>query len=322
MAKNSFEKNFFKLMNNSVFGKTIENLRNRTNVQLVHKEEKFIKLMSKPNVKSFQRFNKDLAAVKLSMTKLTLNRPIYAGMVILDLAKVLMYNFYYHVLKKHYGNKMHLLFTDTDSLCVSMQTADVFRDLMEIECEFDFSDYPHDHPLFSNKNKKVLGKFKDEMNGKIITEYVGLRSKMYSLLWDEGSMKTCKGISRSVNKYILKHEMYKDCLFQNKIRKDEVMRIGSDKHQLYTYTAQKISLSPFDDKRYVLEDKVCTLAYGHFKIPQFSYDVSFSSLNASITPLPSPALDFSPHQSYLPHDCTSTDGNQKNLDLLNLYLCK
>ena len=247
---------------------TIENLRNRTNVELVHTEERFTKLMSKPSVDSIQRFNEDLVAVKMLQTKLKLNRPIYAGMVILDLAKILMYNFYYNTLKAKYGDRVNLLFTDTDSLCTSVNTYDVYEDMKELQNELDCSDYPTDHPLHSVKNKKALGKLKDEMSGKIIEEYVGLRSKMYSIKWPEGNARTCKGISKSVNKVVLRHEMYKECLMNVELRTDKVSRIGSELHQIYTYSFSKISLSPFDDKRYVLDDKINTLAYGHYSIPK------------------------------------------------------
>ena len=114
---------------------TIENLRNRTNVELVHTEERFPKLMSKPSVDSIQRFNEDLVAVKMLQTKLKLNRPIYAGMVILDLAKRLVYNFYYNTLKTKYGDRVNLLFTDTDSLCISVNTDDVYEDMKELQNE-------------------------------------------------------------------------------------------------------------------------------------------------------------------------------------------
>ena len=266
LAKNQFEKNFFKLMNNSVFGKTIENLRNRNNIELVHTEKRFIKLMSKPNLHSFQKFNEDLVGVRLKNKCLKINRPTYAGMVILDLAKLLMYDFYYNVLKKKYGDRLHLLFTDTDSLCVSIQTEDVYRDMLDMQTHLDFSDYPSDHFLHDTRNKKVLGKFKDEMNGCIILEYVGLRSKMYSIKWENGCVRTCKGINRAVNNWVLKHDMYKECLLETNYRVDNVVRIGSNKHLLYTYSNEKVSLSPFDDKRYVLDDKISTLAYGHYQI--------------------------------------------------------
>ena len=266
LARNDFEKNFFKLMNNSVFGKTIENLRNRTNIELVHTTKRFTKLMAKPLVESFERFNDNLVGVKLRKTVLKMNRPNYAGMVILDLAKLLMYDFYYNTLKVKYGNNLNLLFTDTDSLCVSVTTDDVYRDMLEMDSELDCSDYPVNHFLHSLKNKKVLGKFKDEMNGNLVLEYIGLRSKVYSIKWEHGCMKTCKGINKIVNKLVLKHDMYRNSLFQTEYRVDSVVRIGSKCHNLYTYQNNKISLSPYDDKRYVLGDKITTLAYGHYKI--------------------------------------------------------
>ena len=246
----------------------IENLRNRANVELVHTEDMFIKLLKKPNVESFQRFNEDLAAVKLTKTRLVLNRPIYAGMAILDLAKQLMYDFYYNTLKRKYGDRLTLLFTDTDSLCVSVETEDVYKDMLEIQNELDCSDYPTDHPLHCKKNKKVVGKFKDEMSGKLVHEFVGLRSKMYSILWSGGTVKTCKGINKCVNKMVLKHGMCKECLMNVQLRKDNQTRIGSEGHQLFTSNSNKVSFSPFDDKRYVMEDKVHTLAYDHYKIPK------------------------------------------------------
>ena len=106
--------------------------------------------------------------------------------------------------------------------------------------ELDCSDYPTDHPLHSVKNKKALGKFKDEMSGKIIEEYVGLRSKMYSIKWSEGNVRTCEGISKSVNKVVLRHEMYKECLMNVELRTDKVSRTGSELHQIYTYSFSKI----------------------------------------------------------------------------------
>ena len=142
-----------------------------------------MKHMSKPSVESFQRFSEDLAAVKMLPPRLVLKRPIYAGLVILDLTKLLMYEFYYNVLKKKYGDRVDLLFTDTDSLCVSVNTQDVYKHMAEMQVEFDCSDYPTSHFLHSKRNKKVLEKFKDEMCDKIMYEYVGLISKMYSIVW-------------------------------------------------------------------------------------------------------------------------------------------
>ena len=132
--------------------------------------------------------------------------------------------------------------------------------------EFDCSDYPVNHLLHNTTNKKVLGKFKDEMKGAIVEEFVGLRAKMYSILWSGGCVRICKGISICVNKFVHKHDMYKECLLNTNCRVDNIVRIGSVNHNLYTIEEKKISLSPFDDKRYILDDKVNTLAYGHYSI--------------------------------------------------------
>lgn len=121
-AKNSFEKAFFKLVNNSVFGKTMENLRKRVDVRLVTDQKKFSKMVSKPTFVSSKIFNENLVAIHKIKETLTLDRPAYVGMCILDLSKTLMYDFHYNTIKRIYGDKAKLLFTDTDSLCYEIQT--------------------------------------------------------------------------------------------------------------------------------------------------------------------------------------------------------
>ena len=173
-AKNSFEKDFFKLMNNSVFGKTMENIRKRVDVRLVTDEKKLLKMVSKPTYVSSKIFNDNLVAVHKIKETLTLNRPAYLGMCILDLSKTLMYNFHYNYIKKKYGNKAKLLFTDTDSLTYEIEAEDVYRDFWNDKDRFDNSDYPESSQYFDNRNKKEIGKFKDEACGIPIKEFVGL----------------------------------------------------------------------------------------------------------------------------------------------------
>ena len=174
-AKNAFEKDLFKLMNNSVFGKTMENIRKRVDVRLVTDENKLIKLTSKPTFVSSKIFNKNLVAVHKIKETLTLNRPAYVGMCILDLSKTLMYDFHYNYIKDKYNNKARLLFTDTDSLTYEIETKDVYKDFWKDKNKFDNSDYPESSPYFDKSNKKVIGKFKDEAAGIPINEFVGLR---------------------------------------------------------------------------------------------------------------------------------------------------
>ena len=269
-AKNEFEKDFFKLMNNSVFGKTMEYIRNRVDVRLVNDRKQAEKLSAKPNYKHCNKFSEDLVAIHMKRTKLDFDKPVYLGMCILDLSKTLMYDFHYNYIKKKYGYKAKLLLTDTDSLMYKIQTEDFYKDISgDVKDRFDTSGYQPDHPsdIPSGFNKKVLGMFKDEVNGDIIDEFVGLRAKLYSYKMLEGEeSKKCKGIKKSVVKKSITHEDYKKCLLTGKeqLRKQNIIR--SYKHEVYTEEVNKVALSASDDKRYILEDGINTLALGHYKI--------------------------------------------------------
>jgi hypothetical protein len=272
-AKNEFEKDFFKLMNNSVFGKTMENIRNRVDIQLVTDREKSLKLIRKPNFKNSVIINENLLSIEMNKTSLVFDKPIYVAFSILDLSKHLMYEFHYDVMQAKYRDKLSLCYQDTDSLIYAVETEDIYKD-MENNGEtgaphlkewFDFSDYPKDHPLYDEKNKKVIGKFKDELNGKIMEEGVFLKPKQYAYKVDNGERKKSKGIKKNVTK-TLKLEEYKDCLLKNKtIRKEQYM-IQAKKHKIYTIKQNKVALSEDNRdefKRYICENKIDTLAYGH-----------------------------------------------------------
>ena len=270
-AKNNFEKDFYKLMNNSVFGKTMENIRNRVNVKLVNTEGKLKKLVSKPNFESCKIFSENLVSVHMKKTSLTMIKPVYLGMCILDLSKTIMYDFYYNYIKSKYGDKAKLLFSDTDSLMCEIETEDFYKDISgDVKDRFDTSDYPENHPsgIPTGINKKVLGMMKDEAAGKIIKEFVGLRAKLYSYKMYEGGeeIKKCKGIKKQVVENSISHEDYKTCLRTGKqqLRKQNILR--SYNHEVYTEEVNKVALSALDDKRYILSDGVHTLAWGHYKI--------------------------------------------------------
>ena len=266
-AKNDFEKDFFKLMNNSVFGKTMENIRKRVDVRLVTDEKKLLKLTSKPTYVSSKIFNENLVAVHKIKETLTLNRPAYVGMCILDLSKTLMYDFHYKYIKEKYGQKAKLLFTDTDSLTYEIEAKDVYKDFFKDKDKFDNSDYPEYSPFFYKENKKVIGKFKDEAAGIPITEFVGLRSKMYSYIKDnQKGGKTAKGIKKNVIKNNIIHDDYKETLFNNKQMFHKMKTIRSENHQLGSYELNKVSLSCFDDKRYIHNNGINSYAYGHNNI--------------------------------------------------------
>ena len=266
-AKNSFEKDFFKLMNNSVFGKTMENIRKRVDVRLITSKEKLSKLASRPTFVSSKIFNENLVAVHKIKETLTMNRPAYIGMCILDLSKTLMYDFHYNYIKHKYGNKAKLLFTDTDSLTYEIETKDAYKDFFKDKSKFDNSDYNKESPFYNTANKKVIGKFKDEAAGIPIIEFIGLRSKMYSYMKDDmKGGKTAKGIKKNVIRKNITHDKYIDVLFNNKQIMHTMKTIRSEKHQLGSFELNKISLSCFDDKRYISNDGINSHAYGHYKI--------------------------------------------------------
>jgi len=182
-ASNDFVKDFYEQMNNSVFGKTMENIENRVDVRLVTNERDAIKLASKPNYGSIAIFDENVIAMHMKRTKLVYNKLIYLEMCILDLSKTLMYDFHYNYIDRKYGDRAKLLFTDTDSLCYKTKTDDFYADIAEdIESRFDTSDYLKDHPsgIKSGVNKNVIGMFNNKAGGKQIEEFVGLRAKLYS----------------------------------------------------------------------------------------------------------------------------------------------
>lgn len=271
-ATNAFEKDFFKLMNNSVFGKTMEDVRRRVDIKLITDPSKFTKHASKVTYKRSVTFTNDeereeyLVGLEAQRINVKLNKPIYTGFSVLELSKLHMYHFHYeHIMKKYDPDKVKLLFTDTDSLTYQITTDDVYQDMKTDEHLYDTSDYPSNHPLFSIVNKKVIGKFKDEMNGIPIAEFVGLRAKMYSIKTEEKKQdqKKGKGIKKNVLKKEIRHQDYKDCLFQQREYHHSMMGFRSHQHQVYTEKQVKKSLSPFDDKRYILEDGYTTRAHGH-----------------------------------------------------------
>ena len=268
-ANNEFEKDFFKLMNNSVFGKTMENIRNRVDIRLVNSEAKAMKLAAKPNFKHCNIFDENLVAIHMKKTKLVFNKPVYLGMCILDLSKTLMYDFHYNYIKNKFNDKATLLFTDTDSLAYEIETEDFYKDISgDVHGFFDTSNFPKGHSsgIEVGCNKKVVGMFKDEAGGKIISEFVGLRPKLYAYKMHEGKEeKLCKGVKKAVVKRSINFEDYKTCLFTGKPQTRTMNVIRSHRHELFTEEINKIALSANDDKRVILEDGIHTLAHGHWR---------------------------------------------------------
>jgi hypothetical protein len=262
-SKNEFEKNFFKLMNNCSYGKCMENVRNRINFRLLTSEEKALNIRN--NRIKYTIFNENLVGIHLCKQEVILNKPIFIGQNVLDDSKLLMYDFHYNKIMKHFKREnIDLLFTDTDSLCYHIRNQDPFMFMKENKDLFDLSDYKEGHELYDQTNKKVIGKFKNESIQQII-EFVGLRSKLYSYKVDKGKIeKKCKGIKKHALNDIL-FGSYKNTLFSRQNLEVSQNGFRSYKHIIYTEQVQKIALSAFDNKVYIENDNITCNSLGYYK---------------------------------------------------------
>ena len=267
-ATNDFEKDFFKLMNNTVFGKTMEKIRKHRNIKLVTNEEKYLKTVMKPNFKSGIRFDKNLTGCEMGKIKVVMNKPIYLGQAILDLSKIVMYEFHYDYMKKKYdSDRLQLCYMDTDSLVYSIETEDFYADITDdVSTRFDTSGYVPDRPLPIGLNKKVIGLMKDELGGAIMTEFVTLRPKLYSYRKLDGTEdKKCKGIKKCVVKKTLTFDDYKNCLLNqtnDSVYRSQLM-LRSSKHEVHTIEVNKVALNQDDEKQISKRDRISTLARSH-----------------------------------------------------------
>ena len=264
-AKNDFEKDLFQLMNNSVFGKMMENIRKHRDIKLVTTDKKRSKLVSEPNYHTINLISEDLSIIEMKKTKVKMNKPIYLGSSILDISKILMYEFWYDYMKPKYGNDVKLCYMDTDSFIMNIKTNDFYEDIAnDVENRLDTSNYEVNRPLPMGKNKKVIGLMKDELGRKIITEFVTLRPKTYSYLTDDGKEdKKAKGTKKCIIKKMIKFNDYQKCLVNDEVIFKSQQRFISKKHDVYTENINKIALSNNDDKRIVSSEKITSYLYGY-----------------------------------------------------------
>ena len=247
-AKNGFEKDFYKLMNNSVFGKTMENIRKHRNIKLVTNREAYLKAVMKPNFKSAVLFGENLMGCEMGKIKVVMNKPVCLGQAILDLSKIVMYEFHYDYIKQKYPEGLTLCYMDTDSLIYDIETEDFYGDIAEdVKDRFDRSGYNPDRPLPVGLNKKVIGLMKDELGGEIMTEFVTLRPKMYAYKTGESESKKCKGIKKCVVKKTISFEDYKAWLFRGETSYRSQLMFRSSKHKVKTLEVNKLALSRDDD---------------------------------------------------------------------------
>ena len=217
-ASNDFEKDFFKLMNNAVFGKTMENVRKHRDIKLVKTDCKRNKLVSEPNYHTMKLIEENISIIEMKKVKVKMNKPIYLGLSIQEISKIIIYEFWYDYMKRKYGDMVKLCYTDTDGLVMTIKTKDFYKDIaQDFQERFDTSNYSVDRPLPKGKNKKVIGLMKDELGGGIITEFVALRPKTYSYTTDEFiEMKKAKGTKKCIIKKRLSLRIIKSaCLVTN-----------------------------------------------------------------------------------------------------------
>ena len=253
-------------MNNSVFGKTMENVRKHRDIKLVTTEKRRLKLVSEPLYHTTKHFSENLIAIEMKKTKVKMNTPIYVGASIFHISKTLMYKFWYDYLKPKYNDNIKFCDMDTDSFIINIETEDIYEDIAnDVERWFDTSNYDKNdkRPLPIGKNKKVIGLFKDELGETIMTEVVANRAKTYAYLLDDDSeIKKAKGVKRCVIKRRLMLENYRDSIFNNKTIMQTQMRFKSDHHDMYTEEINKIALNYTDDKKLQTFDGITTYPYG------------------------------------------------------------
>ena len=182
LAKNDFEKDFFKLMNNAVFGKTMQNVRTQMNLHLTTDRKNAIKWFSKCNFKN-NTYANGLYLIETYREKIVYDKPVYVGCAILDLSKLKMLEFHYNVIDKQFGKRAKLIYSDTDSFVYEIEHEDIYKWQKENETDwFDLSDSKRED-IQSNTNKKKLGFFKDELNSQILTEWISLNPKCYAYIY-------------------------------------------------------------------------------------------------------------------------------------------
>ena len=264
-AKNDFEKDFYKLMNNAVFGKTMENIGKHRDIKLVNYEEAYLKAVMKPNFKSGTLFGPNLMGCEMGKVKVVMNKPVYLGQAILDLSKIVMYEFHNDYMKRKYADdKLTPCYMDTDSLIYDIETDDFYMDIADdVEDRFDTSGYNDNKPLPVGKSKKIIGLMKDELGGGIMKEFVTLRPKMYAYKVRSSESKKSKGTKKYMVKKTISFEDYKNCLFGGEASYRSHLMFRSLKHEVRALEVNKLALSRDDDKR-ITVDGIASLARGHY----------------------------------------------------------
>ncbi|XP_050464322.1 uncharacterized protein LOC126858215 [Cataglyphis hispanica] len=274
-ATNNFEKNLYKLMNNAVFGKTMENVRNHVNVKLLTKWDGRYgaeAMIAKPNFHSRSVFSENLVPVELRKLEVIFNKPICVGMCILDISKVCLYEFHHEYMLPLYRDNCKVMYIDTDSLIYYIKCDDIYENMKRVINRFDTSNYSANNAYdIQLVNKKVPGLMKDENNGAIMTVFVGLRAKMYALRVDgKKDTKKVKGVKSNVVARAITFDDYTKCLHEEiEMTRQHHVKIGSKLHEVYTIRETKIALSTMTSG--ISYPKRPTRSHGD--ITEYSYNV-------------------------------------------------
>lgn len=271
-AKTKFEENFYKLLNNTIYGKTMENVRKRLDIRLVREWNGRFgarKMIAQSNFKKYTIFDENLVAIELKKTNIKMNKPIVIGMSVLDISKVFMYDFFYNTIKSQYGTNVRLAYTDTDSFILEIKTDCVYTDIKNNIEKYDTSNYATNNVYnMPCEGKKIPGRFKDERNGNIITEFVGLRSKVYYVKSEKAidDIKRAKGVKKCVLKKNITFDHFMDCIKTGCSISMSQSTFRSKNHNVYTLTQNKIALDPYDNKRSICSNNTDTLPWGHYEL--------------------------------------------------------
>ena len=282
-AQNDFDVDFYKLLSNSLFGKTNENPEKRTKVNLCRMKEELESNVGKATFKRSKIIDQHLVGIEMKYASVKLNKPYNIGVAILELAKCHMYDFHYNLMKSVFEGCLCLLYTNMDSLLYKIEDcSDPYSEIFAAGhgSHFDLSNFPQEHRLHDISHKCVPGAFKDECGGSTyISKFVSLHSKMYSLLFDNGSTQTCtelkvaKGVKSCVIQTSLAFNDYIHCMLEDEVMEHSFKRIRSVAHDVHTIEQSKVSLSRFDDKCYLF-DAVHSVPYGHYRFFHDGCDLS------------------------------------------------
>ena len=248
-------------MNNSVFGKTMENVKNRVNLHLTVDEKNAVKWFSKINFKTGKSFD-NLYLIEMFKNEIIYDKPIYVGTSILDLSKLHMMRFHYEVIHANFDNNYELIYSDTDSFVYNIKHPDIYNWVKNNNSHFDLSDDKYNK---DDTNKKVLGKFKDELEGVPMKYFTALNPKVYCFESADASVRKCKGVSKVVVKKEITNSDFKKVIDTGENIKKNVCAIRSFNHAVYTIETEKKCLTNYYDKMHMTDSNTC-VPYGHYSI--------------------------------------------------------